>query len=309
MRSSARLSAVPNPPAVEPLDRRRPNVSGDLRTLFQHAPVFRRRPGGYDRFQVDTYVRWAEEELASAARERDEVLLRHARLRADLDEARRLLCHTGSGREALQLSLRLGSVLAAAADQADGMRADAEAALADAHAEAARMLAEASAEAQRVVAVATTESERILAEALDEADRLAAEAACTVGEAEQVMKEARAEAEARLGKVREMERLAGAQAERLLQAAARDGDTARRQARDEVLQMMASAREDRRRGEERRAALQAQLSALEQRLAGGRPVLVPAPRATEPADVVPLIASRSARRAVHIPHLGRRRSG
>jgi cell division septum initiation protein DivIVA len=279
---------------VEPLDRRRPNVFGDLREMFQHAPVFRRRPGGYDRFQVDTYVRWAEGELAGAAHERDELLLRHARLRADLDEARRLLAHTPSGRESLQLSLRLGSVLAAAADQADGIRADAEAARADAEAEAARLLAAASAEAERLVA-----------EASAEAERLVAQADLVVADAEQAAKEARTEADARLAKVREIERLAQARAERLLQDAARDAETARLQARDEVLRMLAGAREDRRRGEERRAILQAQLVALEQRVAeatGVQPVVVPAPREIPPADAVP----RGGRAAVLLPHLARR---
>jgi cell division septum initiation protein DivIVA len=269
-------------------------VSGDLRMLFSHAPVFRRRPAGYDRLQVDTYVRWAEEELAAAAHERDEVLLRHARLRADLDEARRLLCHTPGGREALQLSLRLGSVLAAAADQAEGIRADADAVRAAAEAEAARMLAEASAEAERVVA-----------EAAAQAERVAVEADGTVAEAERVMTEASAEAEARLAKVRGMERLARERADRLLQEAARDAETARQQARDEVLRMLAGAREERRRGEERRVALEAQLVALEQRLAevtGAPPVAVPAPREAPPVDAVP----PSGRRAVRLPHLGRR---
>ena len=45
---------------VVPTDRTRPNVSGDLPTVFQIAPMFRRTVGGYDRFQVDTYVQWAE---------------------------------------------------------------------------------------------------------------------------------------------------------------------------------------------------------------------------------------------------------
>jgi cell division septum initiation protein DivIVA len=303
LRSSARLAAVPSPPAVEPVDRRRPTLSGDLRTLFQHAPVFRRRPGGYDRFQVDTYVRWAEEELAAAAHERDEILLRYARLRADLDEARRLLCHPPAGRESLQLSVRLGSVLAAAADQADGIRADAEAVLAAARTESERMLSEAAAEAARIVAEATAEADRRVAEAdgmVAEADRLVAEANDTVAEAERVMAEARTEAEARLAKVWEIERLAGERTDRLRQEAARDAETARLQARDEVLRTLAAAREERRRWEERRALLQAELVALEQRLADDRPVAVPVPRELRPVEAV-----AAGRRAVHLPHLGR----
>jgi len=309
LRSSARSVASPSPPAVEPVDRRRPTLSGDLRTLFQHAPVFRRRPGGYDRFQVDTYVRWAEEELAAAANERDEILLRHARLRADLDEARRLLCHSPGGGEALQLAVRLGSVLAAAADQADGIRADAEAVLAGARTESERMLAEAATEAASIVAEAAAEADRRAAEAdgmVADAERTIAEAERTVAEAEAAAAETRAEAEARLAKVREIERLAVERAERLRQDAVRDAETARLQARDEVLRTLAAAREERRRWEDRRAVLQAQLAALEEQIAGVRPVLVPAPRDTPPADVVALNVSR---RAVHLPHLGRRRHG
>jgi hypothetical protein len=156
------------------------------------------------------------------------------------------------------------------------------------------------------VAEAAAEAERLAADAAAEAERLAAEAAETVTEAERVMQEARAEAEARLLKVREMERLAHEQADRLRKEAARDADTARQQARDEVLRILAGAREDRRRGEERRASLQAQLAVLEQRLAevtaGAQPVAVPAPREAPPVDVVP----RSSRRVVRMPHLGRR---
>ena len=300
MRSSARLTIAPAEPVVEPLDRRRPNVSGDLRLLFSRAPVFRRRPAGYDRFQVDTYVRWAEEELAAAGHERDEVLLRHARLRADLDEARRLLVHTGSGRESLQLSSRIGSVLAAAADEADGIRADAQAARAHAEAEAQRVLAEAAAEAERLVADATAQAARLIAEA----DGMRTEA-------EQVLTEARIDADARLVKVREMEKLAEQRADQLRQDAARDAETARLQARDEVMRMLVGAREERRRSEERRAGLQAQLAVLEQRLAEALeppPVAVPVPVPVPvPRDVAPVeVVVDGGRRAGHLPHFGRR---
>ena len=56
----------------EPTDRRRPNVSGDLPTVFESAPMFRRAVTGYDRFQVDTYVQWAEEELGQVRRQLQE---------------------------------------------------------------------------------------------------------------------------------------------------------------------------------------------------------------------------------------------
>src|SRR3954469_2751010 len=109
------------------LDARRPNVSGDLPSVFASTPMFRRTVAGYDRFQVDTYVRWAEDELATADREREHLVERHLRTRASLDEARELLAHSSSGGEFLPLSRRLGSMLAAAADEAEDMRAEAQA--------------------------------------------------------------------------------------------------------------------------------------------------------------------------------------
>src|SRR5215207_1493396 len=111
---------------VEPPDRRRPNVSGDLSTVFQAAPMFRRAVAGYDRFQVDTYVQWAEDELATADREREHLVARHLETRAELAEARELLSHSAGGGEFLRLSQRIGSMLAVAADEAEGITAEAE---------------------------------------------------------------------------------------------------------------------------------------------------------------------------------------
>ena len=88
----------------ETRDRRRPNVSGDLPSVFQAGPMFRRAVVGYDRFQVDTYVQWAEDELATADREREHLVARHLRTRAELEQARRLLCHSPDGGEMLRLS-------------------------------------------------------------------------------------------------------------------------------------------------------------------------------------------------------------
>src|SRR3954452_2089081 len=126
-----------------PLDCGRPNGSGDLPTVLQAAPMFRRVVACYDRCQVDTYVRWAEDELATADRERERLLVRHLRTEAALADARRLIAHSSGGAEVLRLSGRLGSVLAAAADEADGLRADAEADRAAAAAHAARTVARA----------------------------------------------------------------------------------------------------------------------------------------------------------------------
>ena len=89
--------------------------------------MFRRAVVGYDRFQVDTYVRWAEDELATADREREHLVARVVRTQADLEESRQLLSHSAAGGEFLQVSRRIGALLATAADEAEGLRADAEA--------------------------------------------------------------------------------------------------------------------------------------------------------------------------------------
>jgi cell division septum initiation protein DivIVA len=316
--SSVHLTAVPAAPAVvEPLDRRRPNVAGDLRTVLQSAPGFRRALLGYDRFQVDTYVQWAEEELAGAGRERDDLLVRYARLRADLDETRRLLSHRPSGRDSLQLSHRLGSILAAAADEADRLRADAAAERAAAAAEAAQVRAEAAAEAERIVGEAVAEAERVLTEASAEADRIATVAERLLDEAEQTSAEARTEAEARLAKVAALQRRAAEEAERMRQDAAAAATTTRLQARDDVLRMLAAAREERRRTEgmgaalrervERDAAarcatLEAEIRDLERRRA-----LAAVPAQREAPAVVSGEPDRTGRRPVQLLHLGRRR--
>src|SRR5438270_9253366 len=111
-------TAAPTPGRV------RPHGSGDLPALFEAAPMFRRAVGGYDRFQVDTYVRWAEDELATAEREREHLMARHLDTRAALDEARLLLSHSPAGGEFLQVSDSIATLLAAAADEAQAMRSD-----------------------------------------------------------------------------------------------------------------------------------------------------------------------------------------
>jgi cell division septum initiation protein DivIVA len=349
MRSSAGRPAVSDavpgnavgpgrPAAPDPLDRRRPNVSGDIRTVLEAGPMFRRAVLGYDCFQVDTYVQWAEDELTSARRGREDVLASYARLSADLDESRRLLVHSGGAREALGLSYRLGSLLATAADQADGMRAEAEAERAAASAEARRVVATASAEADRVLDEAAAEAERMLAEAAAQSERMVAEADRVVAEAEQTEREARAEADARLEKVRALERRASEEAEQMRQEAARDASAARLQARDEVIRMLASGREQRRRTEEeaaatrerldrehatRRTALQVEIHELQQRLAmaganldhRSDPVTRsiadptdPVPIATADEQLVAVPAPRDGgRRMAGLLHLGRRR--
>src|SRR4051794_3370719 len=157
--------AVPPHGYLESGDDGRPNLSGDLPTVFAAAPMFRRTAVGYDRFEVDTYVQWAEDELATAEREREHLLTRHVETRAALQDARRLLSHSSEGAEVLRISDRIGTLLAAAADDAAEIRAEAEADRSAASeaaqrtvAEAERVLAESEAEAQRMVARAAVET-------------------------------------------------------------------------------------------------------------------------------------------------------
>jgi len=271
-------SAVEPPPPVRAHDHRRPNVSGDLPTVLQAGPMFRRAVVGYDRFQVDTYVQWAEDELATAEREREHLLASNVRTSTALDEARQLLSHSPAGGELLRVSGRIGSMLAAAADEAESVRAEAEAVRSAASAEAQRMIAD----AQRVLADFEAEAERMVAEAATEAEQLAAEAGRIVAEAEQTGREARSEAEARLAKVRTLEQRAADDVERIRQQAMEEAAIARLQARDDVVRLLTTGREERRRADAdataarerldrealvRRAVLLAEVEELESRRA------------------------------------------
>src|SRR3954470_8817366 len=268
-------------PLTEALDRRRPNLSGDLPTVFQGAPMFGRAVAGYDRFQVDTYVQWAEDELAAADREREHLLARHLRTQAALEEARQLLSHSSGGGAFLRVSRRIGSMLATATDEAEAMRAQAEADRTAACAQAERIVAE----AERMLADAEVEAERVVAEAATEAAERMAEAGRVVEAARQTCREARAAAEARLEEVRVIEQRAAERGEQLRRQAVEEASAARLQARDDVVRMLSTGREERRRAdaqaaatrerldrdaETRRAALVAEVEAIELRRASLR---------------------------------------
>jgi cell division septum initiation protein DivIVA len=261
--------------------RERPHLAGDLPSVLQARPMFRRAVLGYDRFQVDTYVQWAEDELATADREREHLLARHLRTQAALEEARQLLCHSSGGGEFLRVSRRIGSMLATATDEAEAMRAQAEADRTAACAQAERMVAE----AERMLADAEVEAERVVAEAATEAAERMAEAGRVVEAAQQTCREARAAAEARLEEVRVIEQRAAEHGEQLRQQAVEEASAARLQARDDVVRMLGTGREERRRAdaqaaatrerldrdaETRRAALLAEVEAIELRRASLR---------------------------------------
>jgi cell division septum initiation protein DivIVA len=240
-------------------EQRRPNVSGDLPTVLQAAPMFRRAVVGYDRFQVDTYVQWAEDELVAADRERDHLVARYLELQASLEETRSLLSHSPGGGEFLQVSRRIGSLLAAAADEADGMRADAEADRSAATAEAGQMIAR----AEQLLADATAEADRVLTEAATEAAGTLADArrvaAAADSQADAVRAAARAEAESRLQSVQVIEQRGAERAEQIRLQAVEAAGAALLQARDEVVRMLSTGREERRRADAEAAATRARL--------------------------------------------------
>src|SRR4051812_33831132 len=201
-------------------ENRRPNVSGDLPSVLQAAPMFRRALLGYDRFQVDTYVQWAEEELATGDHERERLVARYLDLQGTLEETRELLSHSAGGGEFLQVSRRIGSLLAAAADEAEGMRADAAAGRSAAMAEARQTIAR----AEELLADAAADAERVRTEAVNEAAGTLTEARRVKAEADAqaaaLRAEARAEAESRLQSVQVIEQRAVEQAEQLRHRAA-----------------------------------------------------------------------------------------
>jgi hypothetical protein len=232
-------------------DRAHPNVSGDLPSVLQVGPMFRRALAGYDRFQVDTYVRWAEDELVAADRQREHLLARQLETQAALAEARTLLSHSSAGGELLQVSQRIGSMLAAAADEAETIRAEA-----DNHRSVARAQAEAvTTDARRALADAEARAIRTLAEAATRATAMIAEAGRKFAEAEQAGRRVHAEAEAHLAEARAVESRALTQAEEIRSRAHEEAAAARLSARDEIVAMLSTGREERRRADVEAAAV------------------------------------------------------
>jgi hypothetical protein len=238
-------------------DRRRPHVSGDLPTVLEGAPMFRRAVIGYDRFQVDTYVQWAEDELATADRERRHLEERHLATRAALEEAEQLLAHSPSAGEFLQVSRRIGSVLAAAADEAEDMRAAAEADRIAAADRAARM----AEHAERLVAAADAEAGRTVLAASAEARTLVAEARRTLTEAGRTLAEAGAEAAARLAAAHALEQRAAETAAEVGRRADAGAHVVALRARAEAVAVLAAAREERRRADAAAAVTRERLDA------------------------------------------------
>jgi cell division septum initiation protein DivIVA len=213
--------------------------------------MFRRAVLGYDRFQVDTYVQWAEDELTAADREREHLEERHLQTRAELADARQLLGRSSGGAELLRMSQRVGAMLAAAADEAEGIRAEAAAHRSAAAAEANRKLGY----ARWRISYAEAKAEGILAETAAEATAMTAAAARVAAAAEQLRVEAQTEVEMRRAEARAVGHRAEEAAAQVLRRAAEDAAAARLQTRGEVVAMLGAAREQRLRADAEAAAV------------------------------------------------------
>ncbi len=194
--------------SARPAGRERSAVSlaADLGGLLDTRPVFESRLHGYDRYQVDEYVIWAEEELATVRRAHDELRARAAATAAELAELRRRPAPPQPAAQPVSeltvVSERVRGILLLASDEASAMVAaateEAEQLVADARVEAdarlekAALLREAAAamveqlreqvarhqaEAAELLERARREADDLLRAAAEERDRLAAEAA------------------------------------------------------------------------------------------------------------------------------------
>jgi cell division septum initiation protein DivIVA len=170
-------------PGVPPAFRR-PDVDAGLDQLLDRRPMFRRRHRGYDRFQVDNYVAWAEAELDAARRQCDYLLSRYGACAAQLEMVRRMPRRSMTG----PVSARLGEMLRLASEEAEGITAagidEAERIVTGARVEAEARLRKvggireaALAAGEELRAQARRDAEQLLRTAAAQRDAAAAEAA------------------------------------------------------------------------------------------------------------------------------------
>ncbi|MGZ4569465.1 MAG: hypothetical protein ACXVXU_01150 [Blastococcus sp.] len=163
---------------------RSPQLSGDLDQVLDHRPIFRRRHRGYDRFQVDNYVAWAEVEVEAARRQCDYLLSRYAACTSELELVRRTPVPSVTG----PVSARLGQMLRLASEEAEAISAagvdEAERIVTDARVEAEARLRKvggireaALAAGEELRARARRDAEKLLRDAAAEREAAAAEAA------------------------------------------------------------------------------------------------------------------------------------
>jgi hypothetical protein len=240
----------------------RPNYAGDLDDLLGLRPVFRVRPRGYDRLQVDNYAAWAESELASARREVDHLLSRFGACSAELEISRRLLAEVPQRRDVFPVSDRVEEMLRLASDEA--------AALAEAGAEEAdRLLAEARLEADARLRKAHEIKEMAVAAA----DELREQARLERAEALALLERARADAD-------EIRRTAAVERERLDEEAAERRQKADRAAMAHLLTVQEQVDGLRRQRDEARQSLRQltdQIGRALQAVVGTLPDVAPVP--------------------------------
>jgi colicin import membrane protein len=99
----------------------RPNLRGDLDSVLEFMPSFRIGLRGYDRWQVDSYVAWAEREIRTARRACDELAARFGANAAELERARRQLAWSDAGRDTVEVGDRITRMLELAADEAGAL--------------------------------------------------------------------------------------------------------------------------------------------------------------------------------------------
>jgi hypothetical protein len=183
---------------------RRPNLAGDLDQVLDHRPLFRLRRRGYDRFQVDNYVAWAESEVDAAHRQCDHLLERYGACMVELTSVRQAPVATPTG----AVSRRLGEMLRLASQEAD-----------------------------TVVAVGVDEAERIVAGGRLEAEarlrKVAGIREAAVAAADELREQARRDAEQLMRTSAAQLEAAEADATRRLAAVQAEVDDLRRQ-RDEA---------------------------------------------------------------------------
>jgi colicin import membrane protein len=180
----AAVAAV-EPDAGEPLadsgvPLRRPNLSGDLDSVLEFVPNFRIGLRGYDRWQVDSYVAWAEREIRAARRTCDELATRFGANAAELERVRRQLTWSEGDRGVVQDAGRIVRMLELAADEA-AARTAAGAVEADHIVEEARSYATAmlrrAGEVEDAAAVANEEAARSRTEAAAALEQAGSDAA------------------------------------------------------------------------------------------------------------------------------------
>lgn len=167
----------PEPGPLTPV--RRPDLDAGLDQLLDRRPMFRRRHRGYDRFQVDNYVAWAEAELDAARRQCDYLLSRYGACTAQLELARRAPQTPATG----PVSARLGEMLRLAAEEAELITAagvdEAERIVAGARTEAEARLRK----VEGIREAAAAAAEQLREQGRQDAERLLADAAARRGAA------------------------------------------------------------------------------------------------------------------------------